>query len=159
LNGIVELKRSPDNAPIGELAKNLLILSKKGFQIPKTYLLIDAAFRDFSDPVNMYEDLKSELAKVIEPSRNYAVVSSNEIETVESLRGCALQNPIIGLDSVVRSIAKFSQRAQKSPIPKAEVENPLGREPSLVIIEIPQERMTRGENHIEWDHGVEGVSR
>jgi phosphoenolpyruvate synthase/pyruvate phosphate dikinase len=138
LNGIVELKRLPDNAPIGELAENLLILSKKGFQIPKAYLLPDDSFRDFSEhPVNMYNEMKSELAKVIEPSRNYAVVSSNEIETVESLRGCALQNPIIGLDSVVRGIEKFSQRAQESPIPEAEVGNPLRRESSLVIIEIP----------------------
>jgi pyruvate,water dikinase len=135
----VELKRVPDNVPIGELAENLLILSKEGYQIPVTYLLSDAAFRDFSEyPVSMYNEMRSELAKVIEPSRSYAVVSSNEIEAAKSLRGFALQNPIIGLDSVIGSIAEFSQSAQETPISKVEVGNSLRRETSLVIIEIPK---------------------
>jgi len=95
LNGIVELKRLPIMLQSENWQKTYLFLARKGFKYRKLTSSLMISFRDFSEhPVNMYNEMKSELAKVIEPSRNYAVVSSNEIETVESLRGCALQNPI-----------------------------------------------------------------
>lgn len=78
---IVDITKHKPPTSVGNKAVNLRRLADIDMRIPKTYAVKwDAYHRYLKDDPNLIDELKSELAKTIDPGKTYAVRSSANIE-------------------------------------------------------------------------------
>jgi pyruvate,water dikinase len=72
-------KRPPES--VGNKAMNIWRLRKKGFLVPNTYVLLwDAYFAYQSKGEGILDEIKSQLALILDPNRYYAIRSSADVE-------------------------------------------------------------------------------
>ena len=134
----MELQQLPPNAQPGGWVRYLLVLAKKGFKIPRVFLLPVDEFGVLEhSQIKIYDELKSRLSQLTTPSASYAVVCSNEENAKESISWSVLQNKISGLDSVVQNIVEISQKTQQRPSSNVKVQKLFKSASSMAIIEIP----------------------
>ena len=78
---IVDINRRKPPVSVGNKAVNLRKLAKIGMHIPRTFAVKwDAYQRYIKDDISLIEELKKELANIIEPGKSYAIRSSANIE-------------------------------------------------------------------------------
>jgi phosphohistidine swiveling domain-containing protein len=81
MGNIVDINRRKPPVSVGNKAVNLRKLAKIGMRIPKTFAVKwDAYHRYIKDDISLVEELKNELARIVEPGKSYAVRSSANIE-------------------------------------------------------------------------------
>lgn len=78
---IVDVSKQKPPASVGNKAVNLRKLANIGMRIPKTFAIKwDAYHRYCKDDTSLIDELKTELAKIVEPDKSYAIRSSANIE-------------------------------------------------------------------------------
>jgi phosphoenolpyruvate synthase/pyruvate phosphate dikinase len=78
---IVDVSRQKPPVSVGNKAFNIRKLTNIGIRIPKTYAVKwDAYHRYSKDDTSLIEELKMELARIVETGKSYAVRSSANIE-------------------------------------------------------------------------------
>jgi len=81
MGNIVDINRRKPPVSVGNKAFNLRKLSTIGMRTPKTFAVKwDSYHRYIKDDTSLVEELKKELAKIVEPGKSYAVRSSANIE-------------------------------------------------------------------------------
>jgi len=119
---------------IGETAKNLLELIRKGFAVPKAYIITSAVSDEFkSITYGTEKDLELELGQIIDPEKNYFVCISTDRTDKEKLGTNLLQSTDRGLDAVQNRIRKLHNVNQEA------VET---RKNSVLLIEVPSFRIS-----------------
>ena len=83
---IKELKSLSTEAPIGETARNLLLLTKKGFATPKTYLITFASSKEIQAATpKEASDIELILRTTVDPEKDYVVCISTDRTDKEKL--------------------------------------------------------------------------
>ena len=126
---IKELKSLSTEAPIGETARNLLLLTKKGFATPKTYLITFESSKELQAATPKEAcDIELILRPMVDPEKDYVVCISTDRTDKEKLGVHLPQNTTRGFDNVQSKIEElcFVKQAkatdtQKSPILLREV--------------------------------------
>jgi len=121
---IKELKSLSTEAPIGETARNLLLLTKKGFATPKTYLITFASSKEIQAATpKEASDIELILRTTVDPEKDYVVCISTDRTDKEKLGVHLPQNTTRGFDNVQSKIEELSfvkqakaTDTQKSPI-------------------------------------------
>jgi pyruvate,water dikinase len=111
---IKELKSLSAEAAIGETARNLILLTKKGFAIPKSYLITFSSFEELqSANSKVASDLELALTRIIDPKKQYVVCISKDTTDKEILGKQLLQNTLRGFKSIQNKIGELSRIKQK----------------------------------------------
>jgi len=110
---IKELKTLSAEAAIGETARNLILLTKKGFAIPKSYLITFSSCKELQYTTSKgTDDLELELRRIVDPEKQYFVCISKDRTDKEKLGKHLLQNMHSGFDSIQSKIEELSRLKQ-----------------------------------------------
>ncbi|MBN1357130.1 hypothetical protein JW988_00005, partial [Candidatus Bathyarchaeota archaeon] len=131
---IKDLKSLSAEAPIGETAKNLLLLTKKGFAIPKSYLIF-SSFEELQSATSKgSSELKLALRRIVDPEKHYVVSISKDRTDKEILGKHLLQNTLRGFDCIQSKIEELSRVKQKK--------TPDIQTAPILLIEVPSFRFS-----------------
>ena len=139
MGNIADINRRKPPVSAGNKAVNLRKLANIGMRIPRTFAVKwDAYHRYINDETSLVEELKNELAKIVESGKSYAVRSSANIEDSMDRSFAGQFKSMLhvqGVDNILQSIWAVWSSAQ-TPAVKTYLEkhNISNRELSMGVI-------------------------